>query len=65
MKKAFIRKLHCVACGTCMKVCPKSAIYINKGVVAIIDEEKCVGCGKCTKVCPAWLIQLEEVKAYG
>ena len=36
---------ECVACGTCVPVCPKEAIQIRWGVSAHVDEEKCVGCG--------------------
>lgn len=60
-KKAAIYAKHCVACGTCVKACPKSAIHIESGVVAVINNEKCVGCGKCTKVCPASIIELEVI----
>ena len=42
-----------------MKVCPKNAITIPKGVFAEIDLELCVGCGKCAKECPASVITLE------
>lgn len=60
MKKAIIDAQNCVACGTCMKVCSKSAIFINSGVTAVVDKENCVGCGKCVKACPACLIRLED-----
>lgn len=60
-KKATIYAKHCVACGTCVKVCPKSAIHIESGVVAVINKEKCIGCGKCIKVCPASIIALEVI----
>lgn len=49
---------YCVACGSCIKVCPMSAISIWKGVMAQVDKEKCVGCGKCVKECPAGTIAL-------
>ncbi len=50
----------CVACGTCQKVCPMSAISIWKGVIARIDKNKCVGCGKCVKECPAGTIEFKD-----
>ena len=61
MRKAVVSKEYCVACGTCIKACPKSAIHIDSGVVAIVDESKCIGCAKCEKACPAWLIQMKKV----
>lgn len=51
---------YCVACGSCIKVCPMSAISIWKGVMAQVDKEKCVGCGKCVKECPAGTIALYD-----
>ena len=61
MKKAIVCAEYCVACGTCVKACPKSAIYIDRGVTAVVNESECVGCGKCEKACPAWLIKMKEV----
>lgn len=51
---------ECVACGSCVPVCPKEAIQIKWGVTAHVDEDKCVGCGKCAKVCPAAVIDMAE-----
>lgn len=51
---------ECVACGTCMKVCPRAAIRVVSGVAAQVNESLCVGCGKCAKVCPADVIALVE-----
>ncbi|MGL4791136.1 MAG: 4Fe-4S binding protein [Anaerotignaceae bacterium] len=48
----------CVACGTCINVCPFNAISINHGIKAKIDLSKCVGCGKCSKICPASIIEI-------
>lgn len=49
---------QCVACGCCVKACPRSAIHIKHGIRAVVDSEKCVGCGKCEKICPADVITL-------
>jgi len=61
-KYALADNKRCVACGACIKECPRSAISIWKGCWALIDENLCVGCGKCTKVCPAGciLVRLRE-----
>ena len=61
MKKlAFIDKNICVACGVCMKACPKGAISIYRGCYAAANEAKCVGCGLCAKACPAGCIMVKE-----
>ncbi len=51
---------ECVACGTCVKVCPRTAIRVASGVTARVDGALCVGCGRCAKVCPADVIDMVE-----
>lgn len=52
-KFACVNRADCVACGACLKECPKGAITIHKGCYASVDSLVCVGCGKCAKICPA------------
>ena len=59
-KTAMIDRKVCVACGVCMKACPKGAISIYKGCFAQVAESKCVGCGLCAKACPAGCIAITE-----
>ncbi len=58
-RKAVVSTKECVACGCCMKVCPRSAITVPKGVFAEINSDLCVGCGLCARECPASVITLE------
>ena len=61
MKKvAVVDKGICVACGACMKACPKGAISVYGGCYAAVDAAKCVGCGLCAKTCPAGCIAVRE-----
>lgn len=57
-RKAKIDTKLCVACGSCVKVCPKAAIVIVKGKHAQINEKICIGCGKCKVTCPASVIEI-------
>lgn len=57
-KYAQADKAKCVACGACIKECPRNAIEIWKGSYAIINGDICVGCGKCASTCPAGSIQV-------
>ena len=62
---AKIRKIaqigkECVACGCCLKVCPKGAVYVDSGVIAKVDGEKCIGCGTCYTVCPDYVFTVME-----
>jgi NAD-dependent dihydropyrimidine dehydrogenase PreA subunit len=56
---AVIDEKHCVGCGSCIKVCPKEAISVPKGIAAKVEVDKCVGCGLCAKVCPATVIEIK------
>ena len=62
-KKAKVAQPDCVACGCCVKVCPKGAIKVYKGLYAQVDDELCIGCGKCAAECPAAIIKMGEVTA--
>ena len=44
---------NCVACATCVKVCPYGAPPINGLKKAEIQGAKCMGCGSCVAACPA------------
>ncbi|MCI8293344.1 MAG: 4Fe-4S binding protein [Hespellia sp.] len=61
-RKAIVNKNECVACGCCIKVCPRAAITIPSGIHATINDALCVGCGRCAKECPASIITLEVAK---
>ena len=61
MKKyAVVDRNVCVACGVCMKTCPRGAICVYRGCYAAVEESKCVGCGLCAKACPAGCIGMKE-----
>lgn len=62
-RKAFVDADTCVACGCCVKVCPRAAIQVWKGIMAKVDGERCIGCGKCARECPASVIAIREVQA--
>lgn len=62
-KRYAIAGADCVACGSCMKLCPMHAIWIDRGVTAKIDPALCVGCGKCAAECPASVISLVKREA--
>lgn len=42
---------NCVACGTCISVCPVEAI--SEGDIYKIDPDTCIECGSCAEVCPS------------
>ena len=57
---AFVNPAECVACATCVKVCPYGAPAINDVRKAEIQTAKCLGCGSCAAACPARAILLQH-----
>jgi coenzyme F420 hydrogenase subunit beta len=54
----------CTGCGTCVGLCPNSAIYMSKcnGIyVPILNQKKCNRCGICFEVCPGHSVNLEKL----
>lgn len=51
---------RCVACLTCVRICPFSVPHIGDEGVAEILPEECRGCGICAAACPRRAIQLEH-----
>ena len=48
----------CVACLTCLRVCPFGVPRINERHFAQIDPAACRGCGNCASACPQGAIQV-------
>ena len=63
MRKIAAIGEECVACGTCLRICPVRALSVFKGIRATVDAEKCVGCGKCAQICPAGVVEMTEKEA--
>ena len=49
-----VKKEDCEGCGTCVTICPNSAIVLkeSKGVtIAEVIPELCDGCAQCVEFC--------------
>jgi heterodisulfide reductase subunit A len=57
---ACVNPAGCVACATCVKICPYGAPMINELRKAEIQGAKCMGCGSCASACPARTITLQH-----
>ncbi|MFV0527438.1 MAG: 4Fe-4S dicluster domain-containing protein [Lachnospiraceae bacterium] len=61
VKKKVQIGADCVACGCCVKSCPRDALHIERGLYAQVKKEACIGCGRCVTVCPAQVMELVQV----
>lgn len=73
---AVVDKEKCVACGACIKVCPKHLIELvpyDKKIRVVCNSldqaafamkactTSCIGCGKCAKGCPVEAIEMTTI----
>ena len=66
-KKPVIDKKVCVACSSCVHVCPVSCLTLRRGTGKALDAYpellepgKCIGCGFCREGCPVEAITMES-----
>ncbi|HSR35913.1 MAG TPA: 4Fe-4S dicluster domain-containing protein, partial [Desulfurivibrionaceae bacterium] len=59
-KIATVERDLCVACLTCVRVCPWQIPQIDKDGKAAIDPKQCRACGICPTECPAQAIRLNQ-----
>ena len=52
----------CVACLTCVRICPFNVPRINENGVAEIEAAACQGCGICASACPCNTINVQHYK---
>ena len=57
---AVVDKDKCIACLTCVRICPYMVPEIGEEGVAVIQSALCKGCGICVGECPAKAIQLQN-----
>jgi len=61
-KAAVVERDLCVACLTCVRVCPWRIPQIDGGGKAAIDPGECRACGICVTECPAQAIRLNQAE---
>ncbi len=57
--RPVIDQKTCIKCGTCWRVCPDAAIYIDKDGKYRINYDYCKGCLICFRECPVKAISKE------
>ena len=56
----IINKGECEGCGTCVSICPNSAIVleeVDESIIAEVVSELCDECGECIEFCLRGLIK--------
>ena len=56
---AYVITDECVACGSCVDVCPVEAISEGDPIYKI-DPDTCTSCGQCADACPSEAIKEED-----
>ncbi len=56
---AYKINTDCVCCGSCISVCPVSAI--SEGIPTYNISDECVECGACASVCPVGAIKMNKI----
>lgn len=57
---AFVDEDLCSSCGTCIRLCPYSAIQKDEGGIARVNDVLCKGCGVCAATCPEKAISMRH-----
>jgi heterodisulfide reductase subunit A-like polyferredoxin len=57
---AHVDPNKCIACMTCVHVCPYGAPKVGRHNKAEIETTVCMGCGSCTSECPARALKLSH-----
>lgn len=47
---------RCIACGSCVRVCPEDALALIQGTARLVHASRCVGHAYCEQVCPVGAI---------
>jgi len=51
--QGLLHSARCIGCGTCLRVCPESALSVADSARDIrIDGSRCTLCGRCIDACP-------------
>ena len=63
---SFVDEELCSGCGTCISVCPYSAIDLEEDkdgkIHAKVNKALCMGCGACVAACPSGAMQQHGFK---
>ncbi len=55
LETVTIDPVLCAGCGSCVEICPYSALRLESwgnARISTVDHNRCMGCGVCVAVCP-------------
>ena len=55
-KEIWVVHSKCIACLSCVDICPQLALSYKQDKIQV-DREKCIGCYACNMVCPSQAIE--------
>lgn len=55
----LVAKDTCIGCGSCIDICPVSALSLDADGKAGSDVNMCIDCGACLSICPVEAITQE------
>jgi len=55
-KELWLFTEKCIGCGSCISICPESALSMDNGSVDL-NRENCTNCMKCIETCPSKALQ--------
>ena len=64
--KEVVKNNLCTGCGTCVSICPSSAMELTKNdakgtYIPNLNKEKCNNCGICYNVCPGHFVDFKQL----
>ena len=64
--RSVVRRGLCIGCGTCVALCPRSAICMQLDrqralYVPVLVEDACNSCGMCLRVCPGHAVDFSAL----
>ena len=57
----YIDKERCIACGSCMRLCPMGVFTRGESGIEIHPRRRCIQCMHCAGACPKKAIRFEEL----
>jgi len=56
-RRRLVVEPWCEGCGSCVAVCPQSALAVSGGKV-LVDQDRCLYCGYCARVCRGFCLKV-------